>query len=294
MGGGRVVWVAERFDNGLLHPLSSTSEEWQSILSVHKTGTDPSMCRSNSCWSIAARDRGCVQLTWFGESVNSTSVLEHVRCWTGLLYNVVCLFFCCCKSKIMKVPPRPLTLSFMWEVFAHMQGWGAGAGCLWLLVAGAAWKKGQEPEPLKNLPAPQPYAYASSTYINWAVALAVVLADMLVTTVLLAWLLSAVFDPKGVCPRPFSSTEGDIIVLILQYKEKNSWNNSNMVLLTMSSFVAWYKRGSTNQSLCLNSNRLCLAKLHQYTLLWWQVKDKEKYLKSKCLTLSYVKTSNTT
>ena len=34
------------------------------------------------------------------------------------------------------------------------QGWGAGvgAGCFWLLVAGAAWKKSQEPEPepLKN------------------------------------------------------------------------------------------------------------------------------------------------
>ena len=32
------------------------------------------------------------------------------------------------------------------------QGWGAGAGCIWLLRAGAAWKKNQEPEPLgKNI-----------------------------------------------------------------------------------------------------------------------------------------------
>ena len=39
------------------------------------------------------------------------------------------------------------------------QGWGAGAGCFWLLGAeaawkkpgaGAAWKKSREPEPLKN------------------------------------------------------------------------------------------------------------------------------------------------
>ena len=60
-------------------------------------------------------------------------------------------------------------------------GWGAGAGCFWLLwagaalsrsrsknntrsrsrlgkksEAGAAWRKSQKPEPLKNLPAPQP------------------------------------------------------------------------------------------------------------------------------------------
>ena len=35
---------------------------------------------------------------------------------------------------------------------------GAGAGAAWekKLGAGAAWKKSQEPEPLKNLPAPQP------------------------------------------------------------------------------------------------------------------------------------------
>ena len=41
---------------------------------------------------------------------------------------------------------------------ASHQGWGAGAGCFWFLgagaaqkkIAGAAWKKSQEPEPLIN------------------------------------------------------------------------------------------------------------------------------------------------
>ena len=39
------------------------------------------------------------------------------------------------------------------------QGWGAGAGCFWLLgaAAGAAWKKDQKPEPLgKKSQEPEP------------------------------------------------------------------------------------------------------------------------------------------
>ena len=32
-------------------------------------------------------------------------------------------------------------------IYYIYQGWEAGAGCFWLLGAGAAWNKNQEPEP---------------------------------------------------------------------------------------------------------------------------------------------------
>ena len=50
------------------------------------------------------------------------------------LLNIVCLFF---------------TFVFIHLFVLNTMGWGAGAGCFWLLGAGAAWKKSQEPEPLK-------------------------------------------------------------------------------------------------------------------------------------------------
>ena len=50
------------------------------------------------------------------------------------------------------------SIQFNWCVSdPFLQGWGAWAGCFWLLRAGARWEKKQEPEPLeKKIEEPEP------------------------------------------------------------------------------------------------------------------------------------------
>ena len=51
------------------------------------------------------------------------------------------------------------TYYISWKFFQYKKGWGAGAGCFWLLGAGAGWVKNQEPEPepLQKKQEPEPH-----------------------------------------------------------------------------------------------------------------------------------------
>ena len=87
--------------------------------------------------------------------------------WTEALIDVHSwgsLFFCKTYLWMIRFTRDIGYFLFLWVKFSttnlplkqlswpFYQGWGAGAGCFWLLGAGAAWEKNEEPEPLEKKP----------------------------------------------------------------------------------------------------------------------------------------------